>query len=361
MGTLDMARTAGFAFLLLVVACCGLEQKHLQLLRAISDCESVTVPGSAFLEVKERVDPAETSYKDPVGKGLTEHNSDGTVSHEPHDEGNYPPTKHNDDLDNPNNAANSFGVYVPGQTPHVKVSIGDLPARDQGTPTVIGKGVGQKLGNAPQIMFSDNDMDVESPRLWAVSVLRALGSNAPNATCYCHYTDKKSTGETFDEMNCLCKNRASKPLCRLEEMFDKYAEANLGEVVQAAKAKTERALAAAGLASPPPTAGNVASDSPLEPKHKSKAMLSAEAKCASKTCKNACMMHGVCLCGKCICEPGLKGEDCSVGLQGATMKKYAPDTKATELQKVTDPTDENSPGKQVLIDDNPLLHVADRE
>ena len=125
-------------------------------------------------------------------------------------------------------------------------------------------------------------------------------------------------------MNCLCKNRQDKPLCRLEEIFDKYAEANLHEVVAAAKERTEKLLAASGLQSPEPAGAVHAEGSAEAALHSmnSNKPLTAKEKCAAKPCKHACMLHGVCLCGACICEPGLKGDDCSIGLKGGTLTRW---------------------------------------
>merc|ERR1711871_591172 len=324
------AMKAAVALLALCASCVVATRQELSLLAAAADCTSVSIPASTFLQVKADDDKAD-------------------------DEKHVPPTNQNMDMDNPLNAATSYGVFSPGTTPHVKLSIGDLPERDRGSPEVMLPG--SKNAAMPQIMFSDNDMNVQDQRLYAISVLRVLGGNAPNATCYCHKTLKSATGETFDELNCLCKNRADKPLCRLEEIFDKYAEANLDEVVKAAKARTNALLAAKGLAEPD-AAKDDASTGPLEPSHKRKERKAAtpEEVCAKKPCKNACSLRGVCLCGKCICEPTLKGDDCSEGAPGLGAK--APEVQAKPIgAPAGDPLDYKHPDHVALISDNPLLHT----
>lgn len=117
--------------------------------------------------------------------------------------GFMPPVTTSMDRNSPSNAVNSFGVFSPGTTPHVKLSIGALPERDRGTPEIVSKEDGPTtggMGGGPQIMFSDNEMDVQTQRLYAISVLRILGSQAANSTCYCHYSDKKNTQEAFNEV-----------------------------------------------------------------------------------------------------------------------------------------------------------------
>merc|ERR1711871_121604 len=326
------AMKAAVALLALCASCVVATRQELSLLAAAADCTSVSIPASTFLQVKADDDKAD-------------------------DEKHVPPTNQNMDMENPLNAATSYGVFSPGTTPHVKLSIGDLPERDRGTPEVVVPGSASSA--MPQIMFSDNDMNVQDQRLYAISVLRVLGGNAPNATCYCHKTLKSATGEAFDELNCLCKNRADKPLCRLEEIFDKYAEANLDEVVKAAKARTQGLLAAKGLLESNSASDTGSGSSMLDPSHKRKAKhVDTEAeKCARKTCKNACQLRGVCLCGKCFCEPHLKGEDCSQG-DGADKGKTAPEVKADPIGAPAGrPLDHNHPEHSVLISDNPLLHA----
>jgi hypothetical protein len=205
-----------------------------------------------------------------------------------------------------------------------------------------------------QIMFSDNDMDLMSQRMYAVSIQRVLNNfDAENATCYCHFTDKARTQLDFSEMNCLCKNRPDRPLCRLEEIWAKYEHADLEGVITEARTHTtpeqEKFLDTNGTDMSLKFDGTDA-----------KPGANGASVCSIKPCKNMCMSKGVCLCSKCICEPGLSGEDCGAGLpkdmvETASQKQGTSPPVKAPIGKLDD---YNLKDRLVNILPNPLLHAT---
>merc|ERR1712178_55402 len=101
--------------------------QQVTLLAAAADCTSVNVPASAVSDAASFLQDSESSS---IESGSSSSDDSGSGSF-------VPPTNQNMDMDNPLNAATSYGVFSPGTTPHVKLSIGDLPERDRGTPEVM--------------------------------------------------------------------------------------------------------------------------------------------------------------------------------------------------------------------------------